>query len=261
MDEVSKYNLERWNAMADANAIFTRPKLDFDLQAARDHIDEEGVFGDVAGKNVLCLASGGGQQSICFGRLGANVTVFDISEKQIERDRQAAEFYKLKIETAQGDMRDLSRFDEASFDIVYHAYSINFVPDAKAVFRGVARVLRSEGVYHFNCANPFFIALKQADWNGEGYVLKSPYIDGAVVEYEDESWVFQGENPEKAINPCREFRHNLSRLVNGLIENDLTILKILEQNLGTPDLNAEPGTSDHFTAFAPPWLKFWAVRN
>lgn len=261
MDEVSKYNLERWNAMVEANAIFTRPILNLDLQTARDHIDEEGVFGDVAGKNVLCLASGGGQQSVCFALLGANVTVFDMSKKQLDRDREAAELYNLKTEIVQGDMRDLSGFEEASFDIVYHAYSINFVPDAKAVFREVARVLRSKGIYHFNCANPFFIALKQADWNGEGYVLKSPYIEGAEIEYEDESWVFRDETPEKAIKPCREFRHNLSTLVNGLIENDFTILKILEQNLGTPDLNAEPRTSDHFTAFAPPWLKLWAVRN
>mgnify|MGYP007034349507 FL=1 len=25
-----------------------------------------------------------------------------------------------------------------------------------------------------------------------------------------------------------------------------------------PDLNAEPGSWDHFVAFAPPWLSIWA---
>src|SRR3990172_3901526 len=42
------------------------------------------VLADVKGKDVLCLASGGGQQSAVFGLLGANVTVLDISSGQLE---------------------------------------------------------------------------------------------------------------------------------------------------------------------------------
>ena len=40
--------------------------------------------------DVLCLAAGGGQQSVAFALLGANVTVFDLSETQLEHDRLAA---------------------------------------------------------------------------------------------------------------------------------------------------------------------------
>lgn len=259
MDDVTKYNVERWQALAAANAIFTRPRLDLDEDSARNYLDPQGMLGDVAGKDVLCLAGGGGQQSAAFALLGANVTVIDISEAQLQRDAEAATHFNLKIERFQGDMRDLSRFDENSFDIVYHPYSLNFVPDAHAVFREVARVSRSEGIYHFMCANPFFIGLGGKDWNGDGYALKLPYVNGAEVTYKDESWVYGGENPDKPIRECKEYRHTLGTLVNGLIEQGFLILNVSEQNLGSPDIEAEPGTSDHFTSVAPPWLLFWAA--
>lgn len=261
MDEVAKYNMERWQALAQANAIFTRPYLALDKDSAQSYLDPQRRLGDLAGKDVLCLAAGGGQQSIAFALLGANVTVVDFSEAQIRRDAQAASHYKLSLKLVQGDMRDLSRFGEDSFDIVWHPYSLNFVPDARKVFREVARVLRVKGIYHFMCANPFFIGLGRKDWNGEGYALKLPYVDGEEITYEDESWIYRGERPDKPIKECREYRHTLSTLIKGLVEQGFLILNVSEQSLGTPNAEAEPGTSEHFTSIAPPWLIFWAAHR
>lgn len=258
MDELSEYNRERWNLLVNANAIFTRPYFDLDEKTAFVLANDAGVFPEIGGKDVLCLASGGGQQSAAFAILGANVTALDISDLQLERDVEAARHYGFEIKTVRGDMRDLSAFADDSFDIIFHGYSINFVPEAAVVFREAARVLKTGGFYHFNCANPFFIALKPTAWNGDGYSLKSPYENGAAIVYEDESWIFRDEKPPEEIPVCREFRHNLSALVNGLVENRFVILEIKEENYGEPDLTAEPGTYPHFTAFAPPWLRFWA---
>src|ERR1700738_3410669 len=108
MDEISNYNRERWNALARANALFTRPALHLDAATARQKIDPDGRLGELAGKHVLCLASGGGQESVAFALLGVHVTVCDLSDAQLERDREAAAHYGLSIETVQGDMRDLS---------------------------------------------------------------------------------------------------------------------------------------------------------
>ena len=141
MDELTKYNITRWKALVDADALFTRPALSLDAISARDRLDPEGRLGDVAAKDVLCLACGGGQQSIAFALLKANVTVFDLSEAQLDRDREAAAHFNVDIKTLQGDMRDLSHLAEASFDIVYHSYSLGFVPNAHVVFQQVARVL------------------------------------------------------------------------------------------------------------------------
>ena len=123
MDEVARYNIERWQALADADALFTRPALDLTVDSAREFVDPAGLFGNLAGKEVLCLAGGGGQQSGAFALLGAHVTVFDLSEAQLERDRQIAVHYRREIKTVQGDMRDLSLLSPASFDLVFQPYS------------------------------------------------------------------------------------------------------------------------------------------
>ena len=135
-------------------------------------------MGDVTGLNVLCLASGGGQQSVAFALLGSQVTVFDLSDTQLERDTTAAEHYGLSIRTVQGDMRDLTCFDDDGFDVVYQAFSLNFVPDVRPVHAEVARVLRPEGLYRLEWSNPFTQTIDDAVWTGKGYLLKHPYVDG-----------------------------------------------------------------------------------
>jgi 2-polyprenyl-3-methyl-5-hydroxy-6-metoxy-1,4-benzoquinol methylase len=257
MDESTKYNMKRWKALVDANALFTRPALNLDLASAREKLDPEGRLGNVAGKEVLCLACGGGQQSAAFAILGARVTVFDLSEDQLRRDQEAAAHYGVEIQTRQGDMCDLSCFGEASYDIVYHAYSLGFVPNACAVFQQVARLIRTGGIYYFNCANPFFIGLSEKDRNGEGYTLSHPYVDGAEVTYEDQDWVYDRSKLNAQILPPREYRHTLSTLFSGLIEQGFVVLHISDYSGFYPTPKAEPGTWDHFVSIAPPWLSFW----
>ena len=65
-------------------------------------------LGDVKGKRILCLASGGGQQGPILAAAGARVTVFDNSPAQFEKDRIVAERDGLQIVTELGDMRDLT---------------------------------------------------------------------------------------------------------------------------------------------------------
>jgi len=258
MDEIAEYNQARWKALVKAGALFTRPKLNLDADSARRMIDPSGKLSDVAGKKVLCLAGGGGQQSAAFALLGANVTVFDLSDEQLEQDKKVAEHYGFEIKTVQGDMRNLSPFEKESFDIVYHTYSLNFVPDAVEVFRQVARVLRIGGIYHFGFANPFVMGVGQKDWNGEGYILKEPYIGGARISYDDQEWVYNQETHEKIPNSI-EYRHTLSNVLNNLIEIGFVISHVSDNSDMDSDKHAAPKTWEHFTAFAPPWLHIWAT--
>jgi SAM-dependent methyltransferase len=258
MDELTKYNIARWKALVDANALFTRPALNLDPISARERVDPDGRLGDIAGKDVLCLACGGGQQSIAFALLNANVTVFDLSEAQLNRDREAAAHFGFDIKILQGDMRDLSQLEEAAFDIVYHSYSLGFVPNVRVVFQQVARVLRTSGLYHFMCANPFFLGMQEQDWNGEGYTIKHPYENGAETTYQDQEWVYDRSRPGVVIPAPREFRHTLSALISGLVEQGFIIQHVSDYSSFHPDPNAEPGTWSHFVSIAPPWLSFWA---
>mgnify|MGYP002778772437 CR=1 FL=1 len=258
MDEIARYNQARWTALAAADALYTRPRLDLDAVSAEEIVNAGGRPGSVAGKDVLCLAGGGGRQSAAFALLGANVTVFDLSAEQLERDRHAAEHYAAAIETVQGDMRDLSALENESFDIVDHGYSLSFVPDAAEVFRQVAAVIRPGGIYRFGVANPFTIGMQPGDWNGGGYVLKNPYVAGAQIIYDDQEWVYEPENRGKVPRPV-EYRHTLSQIFDGLTENGFIVSRVSDQTDMYPDAGAEPATWDHFVAFAPPWLTVLAL--
>ena len=58
---------------------------------------------------------------------GYDVTVFDNSPEQLNQDRTAAEKFRLKLKTIEGDMRDLSVFDDETFDLVFNPCSTAFV--------------------------------------------------------------------------------------------------------------------------------------
>ncbi len=260
MDDAAAYNRKRWDALARANALYTRPWLHLDADSALDRVNLAGDCGDLRGKQVLCLASGGGQQSAAFALAGAHVAVIDLSAEQIERDRKAARHYGLDIEAIQGDMRDLSVFASERFDLVYHPYSINFVPDCREVFDQVARVVRSGGIYTFMAANPFAAGLGTHSWNGSAFELGGLYVQGAEITYGDESWVFpDGEAPP--VNPVREYRHLLSTLVDGLSANGFVIRHIRESIPQWSIDDAEPGSWDQFMATIPPWLTFFTVKR
>jgi ubiquinone/menaquinone biosynthesis C-methylase UbiE len=260
MDEVHAYNRRRWEALVEVRALFTKPWLDLDEQAARERIDEWHVLGDVAGRDVLCLAGGGGQQSVAFALLGARVTVLDISPGQLERDIEAADHYGVEIATVEGDMRDLCAFGQGSFDLVWQPYSLNFVPDCRLVFRQVARVLRLGGLYHFAAANPFAAGMGTDDWSGEGYVVRRQYVDGAEITYQDEDWVFREVPGARGrIDGPREYRQTLGRILNGLVDHGFLVARVQETASHEPVLDAEPGEWEHFATFLPPWIWFWTV--
>jgi 2-polyprenyl-3-methyl-5-hydroxy-6-metoxy-1,4-benzoquinol methylase/uncharacterized damage-inducible protein DinB len=257
MDEIVEYNKERWEELAAANVEFSRPWLDLDMGSARAKVDPENVLKgmEIAGKDVLCLAGGGGQQSSAFAMLGAHVTVFDLSEVQLQRDRDTAEHYGLQVNTIQGDMRDLSMFADASFDIVWHAHSINFVPDAQTVFHEVARVLREGGFYRLSFHNPYIHGVCEQNWNGEGYLLQLPYVEGEV-RYATPEWdIYDEKGARKQVKGPKEFRHTLSTSVNGLTATGFVILRVSEDT--QQDLDAEPGSWAHFLTVTAPYIAFW----
>jgi SAM-dependent methyltransferase len=257
MDALARYNKAIWEELARSNVEYSRPWLDLDQSSAREKVDLYGMMKEIAGKRVLCLAGGGGQQSAAFGLLGAQVTVFDLSETQLARDHLAAEHYGLQIRTVQGDIRDLSQLDDSGFDLVWQGYSINFVPDVNTVFEGIARVIRPGGLYYLMFGNPFTLhSVDEETWDGESYPLRYPYIDGAEITGLNPNWAFwdvQTEDGEwiKVESP-KEFRHTLSTLLNGLIRQGFVILGIWEESSGDP--LAEPGSWAHFKSFAPPYL-------
>lgn len=260
MDEIIKRNRERWNALANANVEYSRPFMDFTPKQAAGYVYRYEILKDVAGLKVLCLASGGGQDSVAFGILGADVCVLDLSDTQLERDRQAALHHGLKTETIQGDMNDLSLFSDDHFDLVWQPYSVNFVPSVEPVFKEVARVLKPGGIYYLSFANPFVQALDDEAWDGDGYPLHHPYSDGEdVIQYFPHWDITQPDGTQVKVDSPHEFRHTLSTVLNTMAANGFKFLYL--QEWMEKEENPQPGTWAHFTHVAPPWFdSFWELK-
>ena len=261
MDAISKINRKRWNDLAHANVEYSRPFLDFTVENASEHVYRHGILKDVAGKQVLCLASGGGQDSVAFGILGAHVTVLDLSDVQLERDRQAADHHGLQTKLVQGDMRDLTILPDNQFDIVWQIYSINFVPSLDPVFSGVRRVLKPGGIYFLQFANPFAISIDEEKWDGKAYPLDSPYLEGEDMSSRFPNW--DVEQPDGTRLNCaspHEFRHTLGKVLNCMAGNGFILLGLWEWMKKEDD--PQPGSWAHYTQVIPPWFStFWRLEK
>jgi len=259
MDGISQTNRERWNALARANVEYSRPFLDFNQEQAAQYVYRHGVLKDVTGKHVLCLASGGGQDSVAFSLLGADVVVLDNSDEQLSRDRLAAAKHGFQVQTVLGDMRDLSVFSSDVFDVVWQVYSINFVPVIVPVFHEVSRVLKTGGIYFVQFANPFVQAVDDGKWDMEAYPLNQFYRDGEDLTNIFPHWdVKQPDGSSLKLDSPHEFRHTLGTVLNTLIGQGFTLLGLWEWMMD--DENPAPGSWAHFTQIAPPWFSsFWRL--
>lgn len=102
-------------------------------------------LGDLSGRRVLALASGGGQQGPLFVAAGAKVTVLDYAPSQLNTERLVAAREGYDIELVRADMTKPLPFEDATFDLVFNPVSICYVRELEGLWREVARVLRPGG--------------------------------------------------------------------------------------------------------------------
>lgn len=271
MDKISKRNEDRWDDLVHFGVPCSRPDFKMTPEIAKETLDKEGIFGDLKGKKVLCLASGGGQQSIGFALLGAKVTVVDFSSEQLEKDKFASEKFSTPIRIIKADMRDLSTLADHEFDIVYQPYSINYVPEVNTVFDEVSRIIRPGGIYHLMFHNPFLHGSwkdgcwggewkKDELWKGKGYPIRQPYKEGHPIKLVDPFWNFTNSKGKKVrVKAPQEYKHTLSTVINGLIKRGFNILRFDEYKNNKFD--SKPGTWEHYVSYAAPWLFLWARKG
>ncbi|MHC1696296.1 MAG: class I SAM-dependent methyltransferase [Eubacteriales bacterium] len=173
----------------------------------------------MAGLRVLCLAGAGGQQAPLFASAGAEVTVLDLSENMLERDRQVALREGLTIRTEHGSMCDMSRFGDCSFDLIINPPSLMYVPDVVAVFCECHRVLKSGGTFIMTAPNPISFVCDY-DAQRDEYIARNklPYISS---EHEDQGdWI--------------EYGHTLESYIGGQIQCGFVITGFVEDRAGEP---------------------------
>ncbi len=231
--DVRTYNREAWNRQVEQGNEWTRPVTSEQVEAARrgewsvlltetKPVPRE-WFGDIAHRDMLCLASGGGQQGPIFAAAGARVTVFDNSPAQLGQDRMVAARDGLEIRTVEGDMRELSAFADQSFDLVFHPVSNCFCPEVPPVWREAYRVLRPGGVLLTGFLNPimYIFDLQAAD-RGEMLVKHTlPYSDvGSLTDEERQVYVDRGD--------AFEFSHSLTDQIGGQLAAGFLLADLYE---------------------------------
>ncbi len=103
-------------------------------------------FGDLKGKKLLGLASGGGQQMPIFSACGAICTVLDYSEEQIKSEKIVAEREQYKIDMIRADMTKPLPFEEETFDLIFHPVSNCYVEAVEPIWRECYRILKPGGI-------------------------------------------------------------------------------------------------------------------
>ena len=247
---IAEVNKKHWEWSVEKQAGCTLPWLELDESSLRKYasglldsppngMDEvfpifpPSLLVGIEGKDVLCLASGGGQQSAVFGLLGANVTVVDIAHAQLDGDQIAAKHYGYSVKAIQGDMRDLSSLED-TYDLVYHANAMSWVPNAGEVYREVSAVTKNGGRYRVDFELPGQDGYEGPDtWDGEAYRIRTPYFVKELRIQVDGSETIQ-------------FRHQIGEIFNELIISGFLIQEVHDApHLLRSDPDATPGSWRH----------------
>ena len=229
--EVTKGN--RWTVPASAKEIAAARQGDVTIVLTPYKPVPADWLGELAGADVLCLASGGGQQGPILAAAGACVTVLDNSDEQLACDIRLSEEYDLGIRTVRGNMQDLSMLSDTSFDLIVHPVSNCFIDDILPVWREAYRVLRPSGRLLSGFCNPLLYLL---DWDqvdsGGDLVLRYaiPYSDLDVLSPEQLAQRVQENQP-------LEFGHSLEDQIQGQIAAGFSIIGFYEDK-GEPELDA-----------------------
>lgn len=201
-----------------------------------------GWFPPLAGCDVLCLASGGGQQAPTFAAAGANVTVYDNSPRQLAQDRMVAAREGLTIRTVEGDMADLAAFPDGSFDLVFHPVSNVFAVAVRPVWREAYRVLRPGGVLLAGFMNPDIYIFDRDAIDRRGVLKVSYRLPYSDAEHLTEA---QLRRQMKEGWPL-EHSHSIEDQIGGQCDAGFVITALYEDRY-PPDLHDLP--SQYMPAF------------
>ncbi len=103
-------------------------------------------FPQFTGSKILGLAAGGGQQMPVFAALGAECTVMDYSQKQLDSELTVATREGYAIQIVKADMTQRFPFEDASFDMIFHPVSNCYIENVFHVWDECDRVLKKGGL-------------------------------------------------------------------------------------------------------------------
>ena len=213
----------RWSQPVSSEVIAKAKQGEFSILLTENIPVPDKWFPPLKGADVLCLASGGGQQGPVLAAAGANVTVFDNSPRQLEQDQLVAGREALSLKSVEGDAANLEMFADESFDLVFNPCSTVFMRDVRAVWKEAHRALRPGGILMTGSMNPvhYIFDLYKADEGILEVAHSIPYSDLTSIPKEDLEELIEKGLPV-------EFGHSLSDLLGGQCDAGFVITDIYE---------------------------------
>lgn len=182
-------------------------------------------IGDLRGKKVLGLASGGGQQMPIFTALGAECSVLDYSPRQIESELKIAEREGYKINAAAGDMTKSLPYDDESFDIIFHPVSNCYVEDVQHIFNEAYRVLRRGGILLAGLTNEINYIVDNEE---KEIIWKMPF--NPLKDEDARNYLLRDD-------AGMQFSHNMTEQIGGQLKAGFSLLDIYEDTNGSGRLH------------------------
>lgn len=247
--EYRRTNQTAWNRLSDGSP-FAHIATDEECRKPLETLDGRGWLpASVVGADVLCLAAGGGWQSVLYATAGARVTVVDLSPGMLQLDVREAARRGLSVTIHEGSMDELSMLRDQSFDIVHQPVSTCYVPSVEAVYREVARVLRDGGLYISQHKQPASLQISHHDARHRYVIGVEYYHEGPLPAVDDKSYREQG---------TVEYLHRWDQLVGGLCRAGFALEDLREPYRA--DAGKPPGHFGHRGRFIPPYLRMKARR-
>ena len=177
-------------------------------------------LGELKGKKILGLASGGGQQMPVFSALGAECTVLDYSPKQIESELYVAERERYQIHAIEGDMTKTLPFEEETFDIIFHPVSNCYIKDVQHVFNEAYRVLKKGGIFLAGLCNEINYMVDEEEKEIIWKMPFDPSVDDRAKQYMIK------------LDCGMQFSHSLEEQIGGQLKAGFTLLDLYEDTNG-----------------------------
>ena len=214
-----------WGKPIDHDTFEKAKKGDWKLLLTPTKVVPREWLGDLRGKKVLGLASGGGQQMPILAALGADCTVLDYSQKQLDSEKLVAEREGYSIRIVRADMTKPLPFENGEFDLIFHPVSNCYVKEVKPIWRECFRVLRTGGDL-----------LSGLD-NAINYMVNADETE-IVNRLPFDPLTNEDQRRQLEADDCgMQFSHTLEEQIGGQLEAGFTLLELYEDTNGAGRLH------------------------
>ncbi|MFN8246109.1 MAG: class I SAM-dependent methyltransferase [Ferruginibacter sp.] len=222
--DYQQINKDSWNKRTDAHweSGFYDVQGFLDGKSSLNDI-ELSLLGNIQGKKLLHLQCHFGQDTLSLGRMGADVTGVDLSDRAIARANELSGAAGIPAEFICCDLYDLPAHLHDTFDIVFSSYgTVGWLPDLDRWASLINRYLKPGGRFIFAEFHPV-VWMFDNDFTTVQY---NYFKDEAIVENESGTYA----NREAPIShQSVTWNHSLSELMGSLLKQNMRNKRAISQ--------------------------------